>query len=58
MKKKQKENVRKKYRILYVKKNLSVGIAYNFITVFLNFISRKFFIQYIGIEFLGINGLF
>lgn len=26
--------------------------------LFLTFISRKFFIQYIGIEYLGINGLF
>ena len=45
-------------RVVYVKKNLSIGILYNILAIFLNFISRKLFIKYIGIEFLGINGLF
>lgn len=45
-------------RVVFVKKNLSIGLLYNILAIFLNFISRKLFIKYIGIEFLGINGLF
>lgn len=48
----------KSSRIIYIKKNLIAGILYNILTFILNFISRKLFIKYIGIEYLGINGLF
>lgn len=40
------------------KKNFTVGIIYNILSILLNFFSRKIFIKYIGIEYLGINGLF
>ncbi len=38
--------------------NIVVGIIKNVVITLLAFISRKLFIEYIGIEFLGINGLF
>ena len=39
-------------------KNVISGILNKFILLILSFISRKFFVHYIGIEYLGINGLF
>ncbi len=39
-------------------KNIKVGITNKLITMILSFVSRRLFIQYIGIEYLGINGLF
>lgn len=39
-------------------KNIIVSIINKVTVLLLTFISRKFFIQYIGVEYLGINGLF
>ena len=39
-------------------KNIKIGITNKLITMILSFVSRRLFIQYIGIEYLGINGLF
>lgn len=39
-------------------KNAISAILNRIIVLLLTFISRKFFIQYIGVEYLGINGLF
>lgn len=39
-------------------KNVVSGIANKLILLVLSFISRKLFVQYIGVEYLGINGLF
>lgn len=39
-------------------KNAVAAITNKICVLFLTFISRKIFIQYIGIEYLGINGLF
>lgn len=39
-------------------KNAVSAIGNKIIILILTFISRKFFIQYIGVEYLGINGLF
>lgn len=41
-----------------VSKNIIVSIVNKVSILLLTFISRKFFIQYIGVEYLGINGLF
>lgn len=38
--------------------NIILGLLNNFISLVLAFISRKLFIQYIGVEVLGLNGLF
>ncbi len=45
-------------RTLSSTRNIVFGITKNIVVTLLSFISRKLFIQYIGIEFLGINGLF
>ena len=39
-------------------KNIKVGMINKMLTMILSFVSRRLFIQYIGIEYLGINGLF
>lgn len=39
-------------------KNIVMGLANNFVVLLLSFISRKLFIRYLGVELLGINGLF
>ncbi len=39
-------------------KNFVMGIMNKVIVLLLTFISRRLFIQYIGVQFLGINGLF
>lgn len=39
-------------------KNAISALTNKFAVLLLTFISRKFFIQYIGVEYLGINGLF
>ena len=39
-------------------KNIVSGIANKLILLILSFVSRKLFVHYIGIEYLGINGLF
>lgn len=39
-------------------RNGVVGLAGQIITILLNIISRKFFIQYIGVELLGLNSTF
>lgn len=44
-------------RTNYVIKNIITGITLQIVTILLGFISRKAFIHYIGLEFLGINGL-
>lgn len=40
------------------KRNVTIGIASKMVTLLLTFVGRKIFIQNIGIEYLGINGLF
>lgn len=45
-------------RTVNASKNAVSAIGNKIIILFLTFISRKFFIQYIGVEYLGINGLF
>jgi O-antigen/teichoic acid export membrane protein len=39
-------------------KNMKFGFLYQVIFLILSFVSRSFFIKYIGVEFLGINALF
>lgn len=39
-------------------RNIIFGISKNIVLMLIAFISRKLFITYIGIEYLGINGLF
>lgn len=39
-------------------RNSAIGLAGQLITILLNIISRKFFIQYIGVELLGLNSTF
>lgn len=40
------------------KKSIIMGIAKNLVMTLVAFISRRLFIYYIGVEYLGINGLF
>ncbi|MBP3038603.1 oligosaccharide flippase family protein [Bacillaceae bacterium Marseille-Q3522] len=44
-------------RTVYSLKNVSVGIAAQIIIVLLGFVSRKVFVDQLGIEYLGIDGL-
>lgn len=39
-------------------RNMGIGFATQILNIFLNFISRTIFIKILGVEFLGINGLF
>lgn len=39
-------------------KNIIYGIIEKVVILLLTFVRRKLFIMYIGVEFLGINGLF
>lgn len=39
-------------------KNLIMGMLNKIVVLLLTFFSRRLFIQYIGVQFLGINGLF
>ena len=48
----------KESRTVNAKKNAVSAIGNKIILLILTFISRKFFIIYIGVEYLGINGLF
>lgn len=45
-------------RTINASKNAVSAIANKIALLFLTFISRKFFISYIGVEYLGIDGLF
>jgi len=45
-------------RTINATKNAAVSLINKLCILVLTFISRKFFIQYIGVEYLGINGLF
>lgn len=45
-------------RTKYVFKNLGAGIGCEILNSILGFVLRYFFILYLGIEYLGINGLF
>lgn len=47
-----------KSRTKQTQKNVLIGFLYKFVMLFLAFFSRKLFLQYIGVEFLGINSLF
>ena len=44
-------------RTLNSAKNLASSLLLSFITIILGFITRKFFVDTIGIEYLGLNGL-
>ncbi len=48
----------KESRTVNASKNAFSAVSNKVIILLLTFFSRKFFIQYIGIEYLGINGLF
>lgn len=48
----------KERRIKNASKNVLSAFINKFCILILTFIGRKFFIQYIGVEYLGINGLF
>jgi len=45
-------------RIEKTTRNFIVGIIYQILLLLLNFISRTIFIKVLGVEYLGINGLF
>ncbi len=45
-------------RTLNSLKNIIIVLLLNFVTIIIGFISQKFFINTLGIEYLGINGLF
>ena len=38
--------------------NAIMGFVYQFITMILGFVSRVVFLRTIGVEFLGLNGIF
>lgn len=48
----------KESRTINAAKNASSAFINKMVFMLLTFISRRFFIQYIGVEYLGINGLF
>lgn len=45
-------------RTINVSKNITTAFIREVVTVVLAFLSRKLFVHYIGVEYLGINGLF
>ena len=45
-------------RLKNAKINIYVGIFTQFIILILSFISRRLFVQYLSVEYLGINGLY
>ncbi len=45
-------------RIYNSKKNVSYGLIVTVINTLVSFVSRTFFVKYLGPEFLGLNGLF
>ena len=47
-----------KSRTVNTSKNIITGIGNKVILLLLTFISRKIFIEYIGVQYLGINSLF
>ncbi len=47
-----------KSRIYNSKKNISYGLIVTVINILVSFVSRTFFVKYLGPEFLGLNGLF
>ena len=47
-----------KSRIYNSKKNVSYGLIVTIINTLVSFVSRTFFVKYLGPEFLGLNGLF
>lgn len=47
-----------KSRILYTGKNIFWGYISSFLTILLSFVCRTAFIRTIGVDYLGINGLF
>ena len=48
----------KESRTINASKNASSAFLNKFVILLLAFISRRFFIKYIGVHYLGINGLF
>lgn len=48
----------KKSRIYNSTLNISVGLIYKILVLVLNFVSRSIFITVLGIDYLGVNGLF
>ena len=51
-------SLNEKSRTENAKRNAIFAVAKKLVTLVLVLISRKFFIKYIGVEYLGINGLF
>lgn len=47
-----------KNRLKQSKKNIAYGLSFKIVIMLLEFISRYYFIQYLGIELLGVNGVF
>ena len=45
-------------RIRNAKINIYVGLITQLVTFVLSFVSRKLFLQFLSIEYLGINGLY
>ncbi|MGX8702986.1 MAG: lipopolysaccharide biosynthesis protein [bacterium] len=50
--------IKNESRTVNAGKNALSALTNKTISLVLSFVSRKFFIQYIGVEYLGINGLF
>ena len=48
----------KESRTINASKNASSAFLNKFVILLLAFVSRRFFIKYIGVHYLGINGLF
>lgn len=47
-----------KTHVLSIKKNIVISTIYNILLILFNFIGRRLFLMYIGIDYLGISGLF
>ena len=45
-------------RVSKIVYNLTTGIIFQLITMVLNFISRTYFIRFLGVEYLGLNSLY